>query len=132
MFIIGPTGLALDADGTLYASDAIGNRIVAIDQALTRTTSAGQGRTITKGGLLNRPLALVRATGGHLLTTNGLNGQVVEINTKTQRQVGAQRFNTDKAQSPPDSGDLFGITETPDRKGFYYVEDDVNTLQLAE
>ena len=132
VFIIGPTGLALDADGTLYASDAIGNRIVAIDQALTRTTSAGPGRTISKDGLLNRPLALVQAQGGHLLTTNGLNGQVVEVDPKTQHQIGAQWFDSDKAQSPPGSGDLFGIAATPDGKGFYYVEDDVNTLQLAE
>ena len=54
VFVIGPTGLALDPDGTLYASDALGNRIIAIDQALTRTDSAGQGREITKDGLLNR------------------------------------------------------------------------------
>ena len=38
VFIIGPTGLALDADGTLYASDAIGNRIVAIDRRSPRPT----------------------------------------------------------------------------------------------
>nr|WP_321986874.1 hypothetical protein [uncultured Lichenicoccus sp.] len=131
VFIIGPTGLALDADGTLYASDALGNRIIAIDQALTRTASAGQGREISRDGLLNRPLALVQAPGGHLLTTNGLNGQVVEIDPKAGRQIGAQWFDSDKAQSPPGSGDLFGIAATPDGSGFYYVEDDVNTLQLA-
>ncbi|WP_240759206.1 NHL repeat-containing protein [Lichenicoccus roseus] len=131
VFIIGPTGLALDADGTLYASDALGNRIVAIDDALTRTASAGQGREISRDGLLNRPLALVQAPGGHLLTTNGLNGQVVEIDPKGHRQIGAQWFDSDKAQSPPGSGDLFGIAATPSGDGFYYVEDDVNTLQLA-
>ncbi len=131
VFIIGPTGLALDADGTLYASDAIGNRIIAIDQALTRTGSAGRGREISRDGLLRRPLALVQAPGGHLLTTNGLNGQVVEIDPKAGRQIGAQWFDSDRAQSPPGSGDLFGIAATPDGDGFYYVEDDVNTLQLA-
>ena len=131
VFIIGPTGLALDADGTLYASDALGNRIVAIDRALTRPDSAGQGREISRDGLLNRPLALVQAPGGHLLTTNGLNGQVVEIDPKARRQIGAQWFDSDKAQTPPGSGDLFGIAATPGGDGFYYVEDDVNTLQLA-
>ncbi len=44
VFVIGPTGLALGRDGTLYVSDALGNRIVAIPDAATRTTSAGQGR----------------------------------------------------------------------------------------
>jgi hypothetical protein len=40
VFLIGPTGLAL-VGSTLYASDAVGNRIVAIPDALTRTSTAG-------------------------------------------------------------------------------------------
>ena len=32
VFLVGPTGLALGADDTLYVSDAIGNRIVAITE----------------------------------------------------------------------------------------------------
>jgi hypothetical protein len=58
VFMIGPTGLALAADGTLYASDALANRIVAIPNATTRSDSAGTGQTVTEGGLLKRPLAL--------------------------------------------------------------------------
>jgi len=43
-FMIGPTGLALGPDGTtLYVSDAAVNRVVAIPDAPTRTTSAGEG-----------------------------------------------------------------------------------------
>ena len=75
VFLIGPTGLALGADDTLYVSDAIGNRIIAIDHASTRTTSGGTGREVTKDGLMHRPLALAMAPNGHLLTVNGLNGQ---------------------------------------------------------
>ncbi|HTW72405.1 MAG TPA: hypothetical protein VME47_21170, partial [Acetobacteraceae bacterium] len=70
VFLIGPTGLALGADGTLYVSDALANRIVAIPDALTRTTSAGTGRQVTKDGLLRRPLALIMLPNGHLLTCN--------------------------------------------------------------
>jgi hypothetical protein len=44
VFIIGPTGLALGSDGTLYVSDAIDNRIAAIPDAATRKDSAGTGR----------------------------------------------------------------------------------------
>ena len=33
-----------------------------------------------------------------------------------------------QAQSPPGSGDLFGLAMSPDGKSFYYVEDDMNTL----
>src|SRR5690348_16099122 len=61
VFIIGPTGLALGKDGTLYVSDALGNRIAAIPNAATRTDSAGTGREITKDGLLKRPLAMTTA-----------------------------------------------------------------------
>ncbi len=131
VFIIGPTGLALDPAGTLYASDALGNRVVAIPDALTRTTSAGQGREVSKDGLLNRPLALVETSDGHLITANGLNGQAVEIDAASGRQLGAKWLDTDKAQSPPGSGDLFGLALTPGGDGLYYVEDDVNTLMLA-
>ena len=130
VFIIGPTGLALDPNGTLYASDALGNRIVAIDDALTRTDSAGTGRTVTDGGLLDRPLALVETADRHLITTNGLNGEVIEIDAASGHQLGGQWFDTDKAQSPPGSGDLFGLALRPGG-GIYYVEDDVNTLVLA-
>jgi hypothetical protein len=133
VFLIGPTGLALAPDGTLYVSDALGNRIVAIPEAATRTTSAGTGRevTVTKDGLLQRPLALALAPNGHLLAPNAQNGQVVEIDPATGKQLYAQWIDNDKAQTPPGSGDLFGIAMTPDGNGFYYVEDDVNTLVLA-
>ncbi len=131
VFVIGPTGLALGADGTLYVSDAIGNRITAIADAATRSSSAGTGREVTKDGLLKRPLALAMTPGGHLLVTNGLNGQVVEIDPQSGRQLGAQWIDADKAQTPPGNGDLFGLALTPEGDGLYYVEDDMNTLVLA-
>ena len=130
-FMIGPTGLALGPDGTLYVSDALGNRIVAISDAATRTDSAGTGRTVTQGGLLHRPLAMIRSSNGHLLVINGTKGQVVEIDPATGKQLYAQWIDADQAQSPPGNGDLFGLAMTPDGKGFYYVEDDVNTIMEA-
>ena len=131
VFLIGPTGLALAPDGTLYLSDALANRIVAIPDAETRTTSAGTGREITKDGLLRRPLALIMLPNGHLLTCNARNGQVVELDPKTGQQIYAQWVDTNQAQSPPGNGDLFGMAIKPDGKGFYYVEDDMNTLMEA-
>ena len=130
-FLIGPTGLALGPDDTLYVSDALGNKIVAITDAAVRTTSAGTGRTVTKDGLLRRPLALVMASNGHLLVINALKGQVVETDPATGKQFYAQWIDADQAQSPPGNGDLFGVAMTPDGKGFYYVEDDVNTIMEA-
>ena len=131
VFLIGPTGLALAADGTLYVSDAMENRIVAIPDALKRADSAGTGRTITRDGLLQRPLALAMTTSGHLLACNSKNGQVVEIDPVAGKQLYAQWIDTNQAQSPPGNGDLFGIVLTPDGKGFYYVEDDMNFLMEA-
>ena len=120
VFIIGPTGIALGPNGSIYVSDAIGNRIVNIPDALTRTDSAGTGTEITRDGLLKRPLALVNAPNGDLLVANGLNGQVVEIDprrTGEAAQVGAQWIDVDKAQQPPGSGDLFGLAVTPKATG---------------
>jgi hypothetical protein len=57
-----------------------------------------------------------------------LNGQVVEIDPATGRQLYAQWIDANQAQPPPGSGDLFGLAMTPDGQGFYYVEDDMNTL----
>ncbi len=130
VFLIGPTGLALIGD-TLYVSDAIDNRIVAIDNAATRTSSAGAGVKITEGGMLQRPLALIATPEGHLLTCNARNGQVVEIDPASGRQIAAQWIDSNQAQSPPGSGDLFGLAMAPDGQGFYYVEDDVNMLAKA-
>ena len=130
-FLIGPTGLALGQDNTLYVSDALGNQIVAIPEASTRAESAGIGRVVTKDGLLKRPLAMMMAPNGNLLVTNAKDGAVVEVNPATGKQIYSQWIDADPAQSPPGNGDLFGIAMTPDGRGFYYVEDDVNTLVEA-
>ena len=132
VFLIGPTGLALGKDDQLYVSDAIGNRISVIEDATKRDTSAGVGRTLTADGLLQRPLAMVMTPAGHLLVTNGLNGKVVEIDPSNGRQIYARWIDTDKAQVPPGNGDLFGIVMTPAGDGFYYVQDDMNTLVIAK
>ncbi|SDH90650.1 hypothetical protein [Paraburkholderia phenazinium] len=133
VFLVGPTGLALSPDQKLlYVSDAIGNRVNVIEDPMTRDTSAGVGRQLTADGLLHRPLAMVTAPNGHLLVTNALNGQVVEIDPASGKQIYARWIDTDKAQSPPGNGDLFGIVMTPAGDGFYYVQDDVNTLVLAK
>jgi len=131
VFIIGPTGLALGGNNVLYVSDAIGNRIASIADATTRSDSAGTGEEVTKDGLLRRPLAMTTAPNGNLLVTNGLNGQAVEINPTTGKQLHALWIDPNRAQTPPGSGDLFGIAMTPAGDGFYFVKDEVNTLVVA-
>ena len=131
VFIIGPTGLALGSNGTLYISDAIHNRIAAIPNAATRHDSAGTGQDVTADGLLRRPLAMTIAPNGNLLVVNGLNGQVVEVDPNGGKQLHALWVDANRAQQPPGSGDLFGIAMTPSGDGFYYVKDEMNTLVLA-
>ncbi len=127
-FLIGPTGITLGLDKALYVSDALGNRIVRIPDAIARTTSAGTGEVVTQDGLLKRPLAIVTAPNGDLVSVNALNGQLVETDPTTGKQLYAQWVDVDQAQSPPGNGDLFGLAIAPDGRGIYYIEDDVNAL----
>jgi len=127
-FLLGPTGLALAPNNTLYVTDGLDNLITSIPNATTRQDSAGTGTLVTQGGLLAWPLAMVYTPQGHLLVCNGKDGRLVEVDPAANKQIYAQWINNDQAQSPPGNGDLFGIALTPDAKGFYYVMDDVNTL----
>jgi len=130
-FLLGPTGLALAPDNTLYVTDGLDNVITAISDAAARSSSAGVGKTVTQDGLLSWPLAMVWSPQGRLLVNNGKDGRVVEIDPVAGKQIYAQWINNDQAQSPPGNGDLFGLALTPDKSGFYYVMDDVNTLMRA-
>jgi len=130
-FLFGPTGLALDEAGTLYVTDGLDNVITAIPDAISRTTSAGTGKVVTHDELLAWPLAMAWAPDGHLLVCNGKNGQVVEVDPATGKQIYGQWIDSDQAQSPPGNGDLFGLAMSPDGASFYYVEDDMNTLVKA-
>jgi hypothetical protein len=130
-FLLGPTGLALGPDGTLYVTDGLENVITAIPSATGASASAGTGKVVTRDGLLAWPLAMAWSPEGHLLVCNGKDGRLVEIDPAAGRQIYAQWINNDQAQSPPGNGDLFGIAMAPDKSGFYYVMDDTNTLMRA-
>jgi hypothetical protein len=130
-FLFGPTGLALAPDDTLYVTDGLDNEITAIDNASTRTESAGKGRLITKDGLLAWPLAMLMTDAGHLIIANGKNGQIIEVDPKTEKQLYGYWANANQAQSPPGNGNLFGLAWTPDKKSFYFVADDINALWTA-
>jgi hypothetical protein len=123
--VIGPTGVALAQDGTLYLADTLSNRIAAIPQALTRTTPAADGgSTVSQGGLLKQPLGLALSPNGNILTTNAGDGNIVET-TPAGKQVVAQT-----ADRKTGAGTLFGLVVAPGGKGVYYVDDGENTLQL--
>jgi hypothetical protein len=125
--VIGPTGVGLGQNGTLYVADTLANRIAGIPAAMTRSGSAGRGFTVSAGGHLNGELGLVIAPNGDILTVNGGNGDLVEV-TPFGAQVAVRLL--DKTGSPPGNGALFGLAVAPFRDAVYYVDDDTNTLDL--
>ena len=147
--VIGPTGVGLRAscagdpddcarhdDGDddrddqdsslLYVADTLSNRVAVIDRALTRTSSAGIGRTLSSGGSLNGPLGLVVTTHGTVLTVNSGDGFITEISPHGPQVA---KFQLDNTGSPPGAGALFGLAFDP-AAGVYFVDDASNTLNL--
>jgi hypothetical protein len=124
--VIGPTGVGLSPDGTLYVADSLENRIAKIDNAVNRTSTAGIGATVTAGIDLNDPLGLTfDPANGDVLTVNGDNGVLVLTNASgTQVHAGL----LDRSGTPPGNGALFGLSLAPE--GLYYVDDATNTLNL--
>ncbi len=127
--VIGPTGLALDDDGTLYVADSFDNRITAIDNALT-TSDAGTGRVVSVGGALNDPLGMALVPGGDLVAVNGNDGRAVEV-TPAGVQVAFKMLDNTAVQGGKNgAGALFGLAPVPGGSGLYFVDDDTNTLNL--
>jgi hypothetical protein len=125
--VIGPTGVGLSPDGsTIYVADSLINRIAAISDPVTRTTSAGTGTTITKGGSLNDPLGLTVLTAGSILTVNGNNGFLLGF---TPSGVQLEQALLDNNGTPPGAGALFGLVNVAGQ-GLYFVDDATNTLNL--
>lgn len=123
--VVGPTGVGLAANGTLYVADTLANKITAIPQALTRTTPVpAGGSTVTEGGNLKEPLGLVVAPNGDIITTNAGDGNMVET-TPAGKQLMTQTADTKTG-----AGSLFGLAIAPNNGGVYYVDDGENTLRL--
>lgn len=128
--VIGPTGVGLGSDGTLYVADTLDSRIAAIQKATTRHNSAGIGTTITQGGSLYGPLGLAIAPNGDILTVNSGDGNIVE-STLAGSEVTVLNLDTTSAPpADPGAGTLFGLAVVPGGSGVYFVDDGSNTLNL--
>ncbi len=121
--VIGPTGVALASNGTLYVADTLGNRIIAIPHAMTRTRAVpDRGITLSLGGDLKQPLGLAIAPNGDIITTNAGDGKIVET-TPAGKQVAVVAGDAKSG-----AGSLFGLVINRDND-LVYVDDGLNTLR---
>ena len=126
--VVGPTGLALGLDGTLFVADTANSRIARVRAAVIRFTPVNAGAaaaTVTSGAPLNGPLGLVLAPNGNLLTVNGGDNNLIEL-ARTGTIVTVRNLD---ATDPP-GGALFGLAATANPRAVYYVNDDTNTLNI--
>jgi hypothetical protein len=125
--VIGPTGVGLGRNGTLYVADTLNNRIAAIPGAVFRHSNDGTGRTVSKGGALNSELGLAIAPNGDILTVNGGDGNMVET-TPFGKQVAVVTVDNNSGGA----GNLFGLAVKPGARAVYFVDDfgSDNNLQL--
>jgi len=121
--VVGPTGVALSWDGTLYVADTLNNRIAAIADATSRHSSMHTGTTVTQGGALNGPLGLIVAPNGNILSVNAADGNTVET-TPGGDQVAVKTLD-----SSTGAGSLFGLAVAPGGRELLFVDDADNTLK---
>jgi hypothetical protein len=133
--VIGPTGVGLSSDDgldgedghqVLYVADSLNNRIAAISNPLTRSSSGGTGTTVTKGGSLNDPLGLIVAN-GDIITVNGNDGFAVGTTPDGHQ---AAKVLLDSSGNPPGAGALFGLAAVGQK--LYFVDDAENDLKLFQ
>ncbi|MGA2321906.1 MAG: hypothetical protein ABSG95_14420 [Solirubrobacteraceae bacterium] len=121
--VIGPTGVALSGNGTLYVAETQDNRIAAVPFALFRQWPLGGGGfTVAAGGHLKSPLGLTLAPNGDILTANAGDGNIVETTPFG--------FEFPPADTGAGEGGLFGLTVSANSPGVYFVDDANNTLGL--
>jgi hypothetical protein len=125
--VIGPTGVGLGRNGTLYVADTLSNRIAAIPGAVFRRSDDGPGSTVSAGGALNGELGLAVAPNGDILTVNGGDGNMVET-TPNGAQVTVRTVDNNSGGG----GNLFGLAVKPGADAVYFVDDfgSDNNLQL--
>ncbi len=128
--VVGPTGVALGWNGTLYVADSVNNRIAEVPNALWRTTPFGVpgGLTLSDASVLDDPLGMTLAPNGNVLTVNGNNGLIVE--TAPWGQTIDTATLDDSGAPPGGAGDLFGLALVPGGRGIWFVDDGTNTLDV--
>ncbi|GAC1435907.1 MAG: hypothetical protein NVS1B11_24690 [Terriglobales bacterium] len=131
--VIGPQGMAWSkVDDTLYVTDPVNNRIVAISQATT-TGNVGSGTTIFRGRPLNQPAGLaLNPLNGDLLAVNQGDNKLIEIDPIHHRVVAVKILDKTRVINGVGSA-LFGVAATTDSSGHlvvYFTNDNTNTVNV--
>lgn len=133
-FVVGPTGLALDAvNDILFVASTGDNAIFAIHDASVATNDAGMGQLVVHDRVrLHGPLGLARAGNGDLITSQGdaVNfdpkhpSEIVEFSSKGKFVA---QFSID-----PAPGSAFGLALESAADGFRFaaVDDALNVLDV--
>ncbi|HLW25088.1 MAG TPA: hypothetical protein VKT22_12080 [Steroidobacteraceae bacterium] len=133
--VLGPTGLALDADAdTLFVASTADNAVYAISKPMTRSSPEHRGTLVFNGQQLRGPLALRLAPNGNLLTANGdaVNADPLhpsEIVEFTRWGQFVREFNVDASQ-----GGAFGLDTqlAPEAQwNFTWIDDVTNVLSVT-
>ena len=126
--IVGPTGVALSPNGTLFVADTVNSRIARVPDAIFRHSAVNAGAasaTASADPHLNGPLGLTLTPNGDLLAANGGDNNLVEL---TQGGTFVAVRDVDTADPP--GGALFGLATTANPHQVYFVNDDTNTLNV--
>jgi hypothetical protein len=132
--VVGPTGLAYDADhDILYVASTGDNAVFAIPHAKTRASDAGRGTVVFQDNMhLHGPLGLTLTPNGDLITSNGdaVNpdpNQPSELVEFTPQGQFVAQLSVD-----PSSGAAFGLAleSSPHQIRFAAVDDALNTLDI--
>ena len=126
--ITAPTSLVI-VGNTLFIVDTINSRIIVINFATTRNFIAVIF-VLTRGGLLNSPVAITLFN-NVLLVTNGGNGNLIAISLTGRTALVKALDTTAVSGSSPGAGALWGITPSLDGKWIYYADSMENTLSAC-
>ena len=85
--VLGPTGVALEPNGTLYVADTVHSRIAAVPFATFRFFPASAvASPSARAEASMGPLGLALAPNGDLITVNGNDGNAVEVYALRRRR----------------------------------------------
>jgi len=136
-FVVGPTGLAYDADkDVLYVASTGDNEIFAIPNARKRATDAGMGDLIYNDNAhLHGPLGLALAPNGDLLTSNGdaVNPDPNQLNEIVEFTATGQFVAEIQADMTGTAGGAFGIAlaKFGNTVKLAAVDDNFNSLEIS-